>query len=186
MSKALISSIVIRMPSFIKLPEASQCIYFHSLMDADNAGIVNLKTILDITHIKETYVTPLVNAKYIQLLDYECLAFLTHWRLHNINYDARFLANPSPFLELLAIKIPDAPIYAAKIVKKINKKGVEYDAFQRFDATASEAFAHYYPQLARIIEDKTKVSECGDEQKPKLTAQIVLERLKKLKEQKYE
>lgn len=186
MPKALITPIITRMPSFIALPEASQCIYFHALSDTDNAGIVNLKAILDITHIKATYVAPLINAKYIKLLDYEWLAFVTHWRIHNANFDARFLQKPSPFLELLAIKIPDAPIYAAKIIKKINKKGIEYDAFQRFEATAIEAFAHYYPQLTKIIEAKTKESECCDVQEPKLNAQIILERLRKRKEQNYE
>lgn len=148
MPKALITSIVTRMPSFIALPEASQCIYFHALADTDNAGIVNIKTILDITHIKATYVAPLVNARYIELLDYEWLAFVSHWRLHNINYDARFLKNPSPFLQILAEKIPDAPIYIGKAIIKTNKKGIEYETYQRLDATASEAFRYYFPSLA--------------------------------------
>lgn len=97
---------------FLKLPPSTQALYFHLCMRADDDGIVEAYTILNVLGTSETDLKVLVATNFIRILNEDLVSYILDWNEHNlIRLDRKV---DSIYQELLVQVIPDAEITVSR------------------------------------------------------------------------
>lgn len=79
----MIAKAVVGSARFIKMPPSSQNLYFHLCVNADDDGIVEGFTVLNMIKANEDDLRVLVGKGFVRLLNEELVAYIPDWLKHN-------------------------------------------------------------------------------------------------------
>ena len=110
--RRMISKKIVESARFIKMPASSQNLYFHLLLNADDDGIVEAFTVMNLIRANDDDLRVLVGKGFVQLLSEELVSYIVDWREQNkIRADRKvdsiykeLLLRVNPEVELLEMK----------------------------------------------------------------------------------
>ena len=81
--RRMFAKTIVDSDAFLDMPIASQCLYFHLAMRADDEGFVNkAKSVARVVGAKEEDFRPLVERRFVIVFD-DGVLVIKHWRIHN-------------------------------------------------------------------------------------------------------
>lgn len=93
---------------FLKMPVASQALYFHLGLHADDDGVVEAYSVVNSTSATDDDLNMLVNNGFIVVLNDDLVSYITDWNENNqIRADRKV---DSIYQDLLLQKIPDVQL----------------------------------------------------------------------------
>lgn len=108
----MFSKKVINTAKFLKMPLSSQCLYFHLGLNADDDGIVEAYTVLNLVNATEDDLKILVTKGFITILNEDLVSFITDWTENNkIRADRKV---DSIYKNLLLQVVPDVVLLDKK------------------------------------------------------------------------
>lgn len=110
--RRMFSKRIINSARFIKMPVSTQCLYFHLGLHADDDGVVEAYTIMNIVGATEDDLKILVAKNFVNVLNEDLVTYITDWRENNkIRADRKI---DSIYKDLLIQVIPDIEILSKK------------------------------------------------------------------------
>lgn len=101
----MISTKIIGRASFLKMPVSSQCLYFHLVARADDDGIVEAFSVMNMCNLNEDDLRILHAKGFVYVLNEDLVTFIRNWREMNILRADR--KTDSIYLDLLMEKLPE-------------------------------------------------------------------------------
>lgn len=81
--RRMFAKTIVDSDAFLDMPIASQCLYFHLAMRADDEGFVNkAKSVARTVGAKEEDFRPLIERRFVLVFD-DGVIVIKHWRIHN-------------------------------------------------------------------------------------------------------
>ena len=80
----MISTKIIGRASFLKMPVSSQCLYFHLVARADDDGIVEAFSVMNMCNLNEDDLRILHAKGFVYILNEDLVTFIRNWREMNI------------------------------------------------------------------------------------------------------
>lgn len=81
--RRMFAKTIVDSDAFLDMPIASQCLYFHLAMRADDEGFVNkAKSVARVVGAKEEDFRPLIERRFVIVFD-DGVLVIKHWRIHN-------------------------------------------------------------------------------------------------------
>lgn len=112
MGHRMFSDRITESTKFLKMPAASQNLYFHLGMNADDDGVVEAFNVMGLTRSRDEDMKVLIDAGYVKILNEDSVAWLTDWREHNyIRPDRK---KDSIYKDLLIRVVPDVELVEPK------------------------------------------------------------------------
>ena len=106
--RRMISTKIIGKASFLKMPVSSQCLYFHLVARADDDGIVEAFSVMNMCNFNEDNLRILHAKGFVYVLNEDLVTFIRNWREMNILRPDR--KTDSIYLDLLREKLPEEAI----------------------------------------------------------------------------
>lgn len=97
---------------FLKMPQEAQNLYFHLCMNADDDGIVEAFTIMQMLGSSEDVIRILNVKNLVKVLNEDMVSYITDWNEHNLIRADRKV--DSIYKGLLLQILPDAPVLDPK------------------------------------------------------------------------
>ena len=117
-SKRLINS-----ARFLKMPVSTQCLYFHLGLQADDDGIVEAYSVMNLVGATEDDLKVLVSKGFVYVLNEDLVTYITDWNENNkIRADRKV---DSIYKDLLLQVLPDVQILEKRERADVKKKIVE-------------------------------------------------------------
>ena len=117
-SKRLINS-----ARFLKMPVSTQCLYFHLGLQADDDGIVEAYSVMNLVGATEDDLKVLVSKGFVYVLNEDLVTYITDWTENNkIRADRKV---DSIYKDLLLQVLPDVQILEKRERADVKKKIVE-------------------------------------------------------------
>ncbi|WP_310605074.1 hypothetical protein [Anaerosporobacter sp.] len=110
--KRMFSKVITESTRFLKMSAASQNLYFHLCMNADDDGVVEAYQILLLTKSTTENLDELVNNDYVHVLNDDYVSYIDDWLRHN-SVDARYKTD-SVYQNLLIEVVGDVPLLESK------------------------------------------------------------------------
>lgn len=79
----MISKKIVESARFIKMPASSQNLYFHLVLNADDDGVVEAFSVMNLIRANEDDLRVLVGKGFVQVLSEELVTFIVDWREQN-------------------------------------------------------------------------------------------------------
>lgn len=99
---------IVNSARFIKMPPSTQALYFHLGCRADDDGVVEAFTVMQMCGSTEDDLRILVSKGYVQILNEDLVAYITDWQTHNrIRADRKV---DSIYKDLLLKVNPEIPL----------------------------------------------------------------------------
>lgn len=110
--RRMFSKRIINSARFLKMPVSTQCLYFHLGLHADDDGVVEAYTIMNVVGATEDDLKILVAKNFVNVLNEDLVTYITDWRENNkIRADRKV---DSIYKDLLIQVIPDIEILGKK------------------------------------------------------------------------
>lgn len=110
--RRMISKKIVESAKFIKMPASSQNLYFHLVLNADDDGVVEAFTVMNLIRANEDDLRVLVGKGFVQVLSEELVSYIVDWREQNkIRADRKV---DSIYKELLLRVNPEAELLEMK------------------------------------------------------------------------
>ena len=126
--RRMLSKNVVESAKFLKMPQSSQNLYFHLVVNADDDGVVEAYTVLKLINANEDDLRVLVAKEFVIILNEDLVSFICHWRdMNKLQADRKV---DSVYKELLLSVNPGIEILEKKQrsdVKGSNKSGPSTD-----------------------------------------------------------
>lgn len=104
---------------FLKMPSSSQNLYFHLGINADDDGIVEAYTVLNLINSNEDDYRVLQGKGFVIKLNEDLVSYIVHWRMNNyIRPDRK---TDSIYIDLLLEVYPEADVLEKK--ERSDRKG---------------------------------------------------------------
>ena len=103
--RRMLSQKVVQSARFLKMPKSSQCLYFHLVLRADDDGVVEAYSVMNLIKADEDDLRILVGKGFVMVLNEDLVTYLIDWPEQNkIRPDRK---QDSRYKTLLLEKIPD-------------------------------------------------------------------------------
>ncbi|RDU23417.1 replisome organizer [Anaerosacchariphilus polymeriproducens] len=103
---------IVESAKFLKLPSTSQNLYFHLGINADDDGVVEAYTVLNLIRANEDDLKVLIAKGFVQILNEDLVTYIVHWRDNNkVRADRKV---DSIYQELLIEFIPNVDLLEKK------------------------------------------------------------------------
>ena len=111
-NRRMISKTVVESGRFLKMPLSSQCLYFHLVLNADDDGIVEAYTVINMCGAKPDDLRILVENEFVYVLNEEMVTYIEDWReMNTLRADRK---TDSRYKSLLLQVRPDVVILEKK------------------------------------------------------------------------
>lgn len=117
-NRRMFSMKIINSARFMKMPVASQLLYFHLGLNADDDGIVEAYNIMRYTGLSEDDLKLLVAKSFVIVLNEDLVSFITDWKEHNLIRADRKV--DSMYKNLLLKIVPEVQLVELKSLMKVN------------------------------------------------------------------
>lgn len=119
-NRRMISKTVVESGRFLKMPLSSQCLYFHLVLNADDDGIVEAYTVINMCGAKPDDLRILVENEFVYVLNEEMVTYIEDWReMNTLRADRK---TDSRYKSLLLQVRPDVVILEKKQRSDIKNK----------------------------------------------------------------
>ncbi len=81
--RRMFAKAVVESARFLKMPPSSQNLYFHLGLNADDDGIVEAYTIINLIKAHEDDLRVLLGKGFVKILDEDLVTYIKDWRKHN-------------------------------------------------------------------------------------------------------
>lgn len=81
--KRMFAKSIVESAKFLKMPSSSQNLYFHLGINADDDGIVEAYSVLNLIKANEDDLKILLGKGFIEILNEDLVAFIVDWRVNN-------------------------------------------------------------------------------------------------------
>lgn len=116
--RRMFSKSIVESAKFLKMPQSSQNLFFHLVMNADDDGIVEAFTVIRLVNANEDDLKVLGGKGYIAILNEDLVSYICVWRdMNKIRADRKI---DSMYQDLLLDKQPDV-----KLLEKKQRKDVK-------------------------------------------------------------
>lgn len=110
--RRMFSKRIVNSARFLKMPISTQCLYFHLGLHADDDGVVEAYTIMNVVGATEDDLKILVAKKFVNVLNEDLVTYITDWRENNkLRADRKV---DSIYKDLLIQVIPDIELLGKK------------------------------------------------------------------------
>lgn len=110
--RRMFSKRIVNSARFLKMPISTQCLYFHLGLHADDDGVVEAYTIMNVVGATEDDLKILVAKKFVNVLNEDLVTYITDWRENNkLRADRKV---DSIYKDLLIQVIPDIELLEKK------------------------------------------------------------------------
>lgn len=162
--RRMFSKRIINSARFLKMPVSTQCLYFHLGLHADDDGVVEAYTIMNVVGATEDDLKILVAKNFVNVLNEDLVTYITDWRENNkIRADRKV---DSIYKDLLIQVIPDIEILGKKPRADRPPKISENNGTsqgQPMDGIGKVRLGKDSIDKDSIYTEENKVSECTSE-----------------------
>lgn len=116
----MFNSEITRSARFLKMPKEVQCTYFHLCMHADDDGVVEAYTVMQMLGAEEDILRILTGKGFVKPLNEDLVTYIMDWNEHNLIRADR--KRTSIYKDLLLQIIPDVDIKEARIRADVAKR----------------------------------------------------------------
>lgn len=110
--RRMFSKRIVNSARFLKMPVSTQCLYFHLGLHADDDGVVEAYTIMNVVGATEDDLKILVAKNFVNVLNEDLVTYITDWRENNkLRADRKV---DSIYKDLLIQVIPDIELLGKK------------------------------------------------------------------------
>lgn len=81
--RRMFSKSIVESARFLKMPVSSQLLYFHLGMNADDDGIVEAYTVINLVRVQEDDLRVLYSKGFVNILNEDLVTYITDWRQQN-------------------------------------------------------------------------------------------------------
>ncbi|MCF0134077.1 MAG: hypothetical protein HUJ72_09445 [Blautia sp.] len=82
--RRMFSKSVVESARFLKMPPSSQNLYFHLGLNADDDGVVEAYSVLNLIRANEDDLRVLVSKEFVEVLNEDLVAYISDWRKQNV------------------------------------------------------------------------------------------------------
>lgn len=149
----MISRTVVDSARFLKMPAASQNLYFHLVVNADDDFFVEAYRVMTMCKAHEDDLRVLVGKQFVQVLNEDLATYIIHWRQMNFHRADR--KTDSIYKNLLLQVNPDVELLEKKECSDLKKK--QNNKCQSVDSTrtAQHNLTESKSTQENLIEDKS-------------------------------
>ncbi|MGN1350042.1 MAG: DUF6017 domain-containing protein [Anaerovoracaceae bacterium] len=109
----MISRRIVECARFLKMPLTSQNLYFHLVVNADDDGVVEAYSVLNLCRAEESDLHTLKERGFVDILNEDLVTYIESWRSQNVLRADRKC--DSLYLDLLQEARPDVEILTKKV-----------------------------------------------------------------------
>ena len=81
--RRMFSKAVVESARFLKMPATSQNLYFHLAINADDDGVVEAYTVINLVKANEDDLRVLLGKGFVKILNDDLVTYIVDWRTHN-------------------------------------------------------------------------------------------------------
>ncbi len=81
--RRMLSKKIVESAKFLKMPSTSQNLYFHLVMNADDDGIVEAYSVMNLVKANEDDLRVLIGKDYVKVLNEDLVTYITDWQEQN-------------------------------------------------------------------------------------------------------
>lgn len=122
--RRMLSKKIVESARFLKMPSTSQNLYFHLVMNADDDGVVEAYSVMNLVKANEDDLRVLVGKEYVKVLNEDLVTYIIDWQEQNrLRADRK---TDSIYSELLLQVCPQIQLLEKKErsdTKKVKKEG---------------------------------------------------------------
>lgn len=155
--KRMFSKTIVGSAKFLKLSATTQNLYFHLCLHADDDGVVEAYTVMNLIRADEDDLIVLSKKEFIVILDEDYVSYITDWRVHNtLRADRK---KDTIYKKLLQELVPEVELLEKKQRSDI-KSNIEVESMD-CPRTAQYSVVEYSSdksKIDKIRKDKSSIS----------------------------
>lgn len=81
--RRMLSKKIVESAKFLKMPSTSQNLYFHLIMNADDDGVVEAYSVMNLVKANEDDLRVLIGKDYVKVLNEDLVTYIIDWQEQN-------------------------------------------------------------------------------------------------------
>ena len=81
--RRMLSKKIVESAKFLKMPSTSQNLYFHLIMNADDDGVVEAYSVMNLVKVNEDDLRVLIGKDYVKVLNEDLVTYIIDWQEQN-------------------------------------------------------------------------------------------------------
>lgn len=123
--RRMLSRSIVESAKFLKMPQSTQNLYFHLVVNADDDGVVEAYSVIRLINSNEDDLRVLSAKEFVTILNVDLVTYIRDWRLQNkVRADRK---TDSVYKELLLSVVPEASLLEKKERSDIKQHGRSTD-----------------------------------------------------------